>query len=87
MKVSIWDTYVQRDDGLLMHFDIVVPESITDASVVFKYGVLYLNTKPFGTGVINTTSCQFCHTEQASDKMIDEILQQGFSIIEMENCL
>ena len=87
MKVSIWDTYVKRVDGLIMHFDIVVPETISDASEVFKYGTQYLDTKPFDTGVINSRSCQFCHVEQASDKMIDDIRRQGFSVIEMENCL
>ncbi|HCM77184.1 MAG TPA: DUF2024 domain-containing protein, partial [Cytophagales bacterium] len=25
MKVAVWDTYVMREDGHPMHFDILVP--------------------------------------------------------------
>jgi len=28
MKVAVWDTYVTKKDGSVMHFDIIVPEEI-----------------------------------------------------------
>ena len=50
MKVSVYDTYVQREDGAIMHFDILVPDILTDAQVIYEYGHRYLASKPFSTG-------------------------------------
>lgn len=86
MKISVWDTYVSRKDGLVMHFDILVPSENVDASKVFGYGNLYLESKPFKVGNISTNECKYCHIEQASQEVIDEISKNGFSIIEMDNC-
>lgn len=30
MKVAVWYTYVTKKDGTVMHFDIIVPENVTD---------------------------------------------------------
>lgn len=87
MKVSVWDTYVHRNDGLLMHFDIVVPSSLEDADTIFGYGKTYLGTKSFQTGELTSKECRFCHIEQASEEMVRAIEEQGFYIIEMENCV
>ncbi len=86
MKVSIWDTYVQRDNGSTMHFDIVVPSTLNDAPTVYKYGQQFLESKPFNTAALSSEECRFCHIEQATDAMIRAIEAQGFFIIEMENC-
>ena len=86
MKVSVWDTYVKRDDGKIMHFDILVPSHVTDESVIFNFGHLYLKRKSFKTNDLTTQACQFCHIEQATAQIIKDINQNGFSIIEMENC-
>ncbi|HAI19502.1 MAG TPA: DUF2024 domain-containing protein, partial [Xanthomarina gelatinilytica] len=42
MKVSVWDTYVQREDGEIMHFDILVPNLVTNEETIFNYGRTYL---------------------------------------------
>lgn len=34
MKVAVWDTYVTKKDGTIMHFDIMVPEQIRDRKSV-----------------------------------------------------
>lgn len=86
MKVSIWDTYVNREDGKTMHFDIVVPQDMTDAETVFGYGRHFLATKNYKTGKLTSEECQFCHIEQASDEMVRDINKQGYFIIEMQNC-
>ena len=86
MKVSIWDTYVQRDNGSTMHFDIVVPSTLSDATIVYDYGRQFLKTKSFDTGALSSEECRFCHIEQATDVMVKAIEEQGFFIIEMENC-
>lgn len=86
MNVSVWDTYVQREDQKTMHFDILVPSTVTDAQVIYTYGRQYLASKNFETGVLTANECRFCHMEEAPDKVKEQILKTGYAIIEMENC-
>lgn len=86
MTVSVWDTYVKRTDGTVMHFDILVPDSLDNEQTVLKYGKTYLKGKPFKTEGILVNACNFCHVERATNMAITDIKNQGFSIIEMENC-
>lgn len=86
MRISVWDTYVARNDKTLMHFDILVPDSMTDENRIFGYGNQYLSTKPFKTGKLSAKECRFCHIEEASLAIASEIKEKGFFIIEMENC-
>ena len=86
MKVSVWDTYVKREDGKLMHFDILVPDALNDEKVIFNYGIIYLKSKPFNTEALTSNECKFCHIEQAPEDILEDINNQGYYIIEMENC-
>lgn len=86
MKISVWDTYVKREDGKVMHFDILVPKSVTDEKTIFGYGKAYLKTKPFLTNHISANECRLCHIEEAIVDIISLIKQRGYSIIEIENC-
>ncbi len=86
MRVSVWDTYVPREDGKVMHFDILVPDGLMNTDIIFSYGKKYLNTKPFATGSLSANECRFCHIESAPPQVVDSIEEQGYHIIEMENC-
>lgn len=86
MKVSVWDTYVKREDGKLMHFDILVSNELKDEEIIFGYGKEFLKRKSFSTDQLSSKECTFCHIEQATDEMINQINSNGFFIIEMENC-
>ena len=86
MKVSVWDTYVKRENNVIMHFDILVPSDFKNEEIIFKYGTSFLKTKPFYTGQLTSKECKFCHIEQATDNIIEHINKKGFYIIEMENC-
>jgi len=86
MEVSVWDTYVQREDGKIMHFDVLVPSDLNNEQQIFDYGNVYLSSKSFKTSKLTTDKCKFCHIELAPQSVIDDILNQGYSIIEMENC-
>lgn len=86
MKVAVWDTYVTRKDGRIMHFDILVEDSLTDSEVVFGFGKQYLKGKNEEGQLLDTKECQFCHIEHASDAIKEQVTTYGFSIIEMENC-
>lgn len=87
MKVAIWDAYVQREEGKEMHFDIIVPATMTDLQKIIEYGLQYLNSKPFATAGISATECTYCHTEEENkEKILNEIKLKGFSINELANC-
>lgn len=86
MKISVWDTYVQRAANNTMHFDILVPSDVTDEKIIFGFGKHYLKTKPFQTDQLTTNECRLCHIETATDEMIVAIEKSGYAILEMENC-
>ena len=86
MKVAVWDTYVQRENGAMMHFDILVPDHIADEQTIFEFGKHYLKTKIFETGQLTANECRLCHIAQATEEVVSSIEQQGYFVIEMENC-
>lgn len=86
MEISVWDTYVKREDGKTMHFDILVPSDLTDKQTIFNFGLEYLKTKPFKTNGLTSKECRFCHVKEGTEKMISDIENKGYSIIEMQNC-
>jgi hypothetical protein len=86
MKVSVYDTYVTKKDGNIMHFDILVPTNMSDTEKIYDFGRTYLAEKQQTGQPLTTKECRFCHIEQASTEVINDIERQGFSIIEMEGC-
>lgn len=86
MKISVYDTYVQRPDGMRMHFDILVPSDLKDQVTILGYGRAYLATKGLHSDSLKTEKCNYCHMESANPVVAQEIASIGFSIIEMENC-
>ncbi|SFE84735.1 DUF2024 family protein [Spirosoma endophyticum] len=86
MQVSVYDTYVTRTDGSVMHFDILVPSALTSEATIHQYGKAYLATKGQTRQSLTTKECQFCHIEQATDEIQASISNQGFHIIEMQGC-
>lgn len=87
MNVSIWDTYVTRKSGELMHFDIIVPHNIKDQETIFTFGKDYLQSRGEDGQQLDSRECRFCHVEEASDAMLEAIREKGYFIIELENCV
>jgi len=86
MKISVWDTYVTRDDSSIMHFDILVPDSVQDSEKVFEYGRAYLKRKSVVSEDISSEVCKFCHIEEASETVTEEVKKHGFYVVELKNC-
>ena len=86
MKVAVWDTYVKREDGNTMHFDILVSDKLSNKETIFNFGKAYLKTKAFKTGQLTSNECRLCHIEQAKEEVVSSIENKGYFIIEMENC-
>ena len=85
MRVSVYDTYVPKDGRTTMHFDILVEESDTVENV-YKYGKAYLGEKGIDNYQLTTNECNFCHMEKAPEPVEKAIAENGYFIIEMENC-
>ena len=45
MQVAVWDTYVTKKDGTVMHFDIIAPSTMKDEITIQEYGKEYLKSK------------------------------------------
>jgi len=85
-KVNIWDTYVTKKNGRIMHFDIVVPLTITDTTVIHSYGKDYLKIKGQEGQTLTSKQCRLCHIENLKTEWETEIEEKGYFIIEMKGC-
>ena len=86
MKIAVWDTYVTKKDGTIMHFDIIASSEIKDTTVIYSYGKEYLKAKNQQGQPLTSKECRFCHIETVKTQWEAEIRQKGYFIYEMENC-
>lgn len=86
MKVAVWDTYVGRKNGTVMHFDIIVPATLEDRDQIFEMGRAYLKLKNEEGQPLTSEQCQFCHIEEVNPQWLEEIQSKGYYIYEMEGC-
>jgi Domain of unknown function (DUF2024) len=86
MKIAVWDTYVSKRDGNVMHFDIFVAEELKDSEMVYSFGKEYLKSKNQEGQPLTSEECKFCHIETMKPEWKEIILKQGYFIYEMENC-
>lgn len=86
MKVAVWDTYVRKKNGTVMNFDIMVPDSQKDETIIYGYGKEYLQSKSIVGYELTSEECTFCHIEQATDEVIQCIDDKGYYILELSNC-
>lgn len=85
MECAVYDTYVQKKDGKIMHFDVVV-EHKTPHEKAIEYGKMYLDSVGQGGQKISSEECQFCHIQQAPAMVEKSISQKGYYIQKMEGC-
>jgi len=86
LKVAVYDTYVRRKQGGIMHFDILVDAREQDIEKIHAYGREYLSTKGQAGQPLTAKECRFCHIENAKGPIEAAILKKGYYIIEMEGC-
>lgn len=86
MKVAVYDTYVTKKDGTVMHFDILVPDSLKNDELIHGFGRDYLSSKKQEGQPLTTAECRYCHIEEATAEVVAEIESKGYSIIEMQGC-
>lgn len=86
MEAVVWDTYVTKKDGKVMHFDIIVPADLKDENVIHNYGREYLKAKGQEGQPLTSKESKYCHTEKIKPQWIADIREKGYYIYEMENC-
>lgn len=86
MQVAVWDTYVTKKDGSVMHFDIIAPAEIKDSAVIYGHGLEYLKEKGQEGQPLTSEECGFCHVESVRPTWEESINDKGYFILEMENC-
>lgn len=86
MQVAVWDTYVTKKDGTIMHFDIIAPSDLKDTTVIYNYGKEYLRTKNQEGQPLTSRECRLCHIEAVKPQWEADIRKKGYFIYEMENC-
>lgn len=86
MQVAVWDTYVTKKDGSIMHIDIIAPAEIKDGSAIYSFGLEYLKEKGQEGQPLTSRECRFCHIESARQAWEESISDKGYFILEMENC-
>lgn len=85
MKVAVYDTYVTRKDGQLMHFDVIVPTDVP-ADRVLEFGKEYLKGAGQEGQPLSARECRFCHVEEARPPIEQSIRATGYHIEKMEGC-
>lgn len=86
MKIAVYDTFVTRLDGRVMHFDILVPAEGKELDTVLHHGRRYLATKGVPAESLTAQECRFCHLESATDVVQAAIDVDGFAVLELDNC-
>ena len=86
LKVSVYDTYVTKKQGGVMHFDILVDSKEKDLDKIYGFGREYLKSKGQEGQPLTSKQCRVCHVENAQGAMEDSIQTKGYFIIEMEGC-
>ena len=85
MKIDVYDSYATKQNGQIMHFDVLV-ESNTPASQALSFGQQWLGSLGEQAQALTQSRCNFCHSEIANPKVRDEIKQRGFFILQLEGC-
>lgn len=85
MECAVYDTYVTKKDGRIMHFDVIV-EANTPHEKAIEYGKEFLNSVQQGEQKMTQEECQFCHIQEAPPMIEKSIKDNGYYIQKMEGC-
>jgi Domain of unknown function (DUF2024) len=85
MECAVYDTYVTKKDGRIMHFDVIV-EANTSHEKAIDYGKEFLEQVGQGGQTMTQEECQFCHIQEAPPVVAKDIENRGYFIQKMEGC-
>ena len=85
MECAVYDTYVTKKDGRIMHFDVIVDAS-TPHEKAIEFGKEFLEKVDQGGQKMTQEECQFCHIQEARPMVEKSITDDGYYIQKMEGC-
>ena len=85
MECAVYDTYVQKKDGKIMHFDVIVDAGTAHEKAI-EYGKEYLASVGQAEQKMTQEECQFCHIQEAPPAVAKDISARGYYIQKMEGC-
>jgi hypothetical protein len=85
MECAVYDTYVTKKDGRIMHFDVIVEANTTHEKAI-DYGKEFLEQVGQDGQKMTQEECQFCHIQEAPPVVAKEIENRGYFIQKMEGC-
>ena len=85
MQCEVYNTYVTKQDGAIMHFDVIVPVNSTYSQVI-AFGQSYPARVGQAGRPLTARECKFCHIEAASPQVEATIQRQGYYILPIEGC-
>jgi hypothetical protein len=85
MECAVYDTYVTKKDGRIMHFDVIV-EANTPHEKAIEFGKEFLQKVDQGGQKMTQEECQFCHIQAAPPMVEKSITDYGYYIQKMEGC-
>jgi Domain of unknown function (DUF2024) len=86
MECAVYDTYVTKKDGRIMHFDVVVDATSTPYEKTIEYGKEYLAAVGHDGQKMTHEECQFCHIQAAPTFVEENIEQRDYWIQKVEGC-
>ena len=85
MECAVYDTYVTKKDGKIMHFDVIV-EASTPHEKAIEYGKEFLEQVGQANQTMTQEECKFCHVQEAPPVVAKDIENRGYFIQKMEGC-
>ena len=84
MKIYIYDTYVKSKDGHTMHFDVITDKK--DNNKTIEFAKRWLASIGEKDTTVTTKECQFCHSQDSPESVVQAIKKEGYFIQKMEGC-
>jgi hypothetical protein len=85
MKIAVWDTYVKRNNGTVLHFDILIHADEHDTDTIYQYGKEYLESIGEHSSGLTSEHCRFCHVEVPDEITLRTIQEKGYFILELDD--
>jgi len=84
VEIHVYDTYARKKNGEVIHFDVFLPERDNDKA--FECAKEYLEQIGEDSNSFDQKNCRFCHSQEASEEVAEEINNNGHYIYKMEGC-
>jgi len=85
MEIEVYDTYATSNNGVKIHFDVMLPIGGDEATALNK-AQEFVEKISETSNPVKLESCRFCHTETAKPEVGERVNQEGYCIVPIENC-